>query len=63
MWFLMMLIGFILMIISFGYLLNDWISRNEKITKAVRVALLVFILGLSLVLSSMLIGPPLAITV
>lgn len=57
MWALMMLIGFILMIISFGYLLNDWMSRNEKITKAVRTALLVFILGLILVFSGMLIGP------
>lgn len=56
MWALMMLIGFILMIISFGYLLNDWISRNEKITKAVLTALLVFILGLILVFSGILIG-------
>ena len=57
MWALMMLIGFILMIISFGYLLNDWISRNdEKITKAVKIALLVFILGLVLVLGGILTG-------
>lgn len=52
----MMVIGFILMIISFGYLLNDWMSRNEKITKAVLTALLVFILGLILVFSGALIG-------
>ena len=52
----MIVIGFILMIISFGYLLNDWMSRNEKITKAVLTALLAFILGLILVFSCILIG-------
>lgn len=56
MWVLMIVIGFILMIISFGYLLNDWMSRNEKITKAVLTALLAFILGLILVFSCILIG-------
>ena len=56
MWVLMMLIGFILMIISFSYLLNNWMSRNEKITKAVLTASLAFILGLILVFSGVFIG-------
>lgn len=51
----MMFVGFILMILSCGYMLNDWMSMNEKITKEVKIAFLIYLLGLVLVFGGLLI--------